>query len=195
MKIAVLSIVLAIAGATSAKAASVFSDDFESDAYALNASLNNWTVASGSIDTIGGGFYGFYGAGKYLDMNGSTGQGGRIESGPISLQVGRKYLLSFDYGNNKNSNNDEVLSFGISGFSGSLAISGYIANLLHHTVEFTADGSGQTLFFADTGNTPYDYGGPILDNVTVSAVPVPAAAPLLLGALGALAAIRRRRRA
>ncbi len=177
-----------------AQATTVFSDDFEDDALGLNSSLLNWTVTSGSIDTIGAGFYGFYGPGKYIDLNGSTGRAGRIETGKMRFTVGQQYELSFDVGNNKYSNGNEVLSFGVGSARGRIGINGYIDNFIHYSFRFTATQSLAKIFFADTGRTPGDNGGPILDNVMVASVPVPAAAPLLLGAIGALTAIRRRRR-
>lgn len=193
MKRLLLASALLVLVAGPGNAASIFSEDFEADAYGLSAGLLNWSVTSGSIDVIGGPFYGFYGPGKYLDMNGSTSEGGRIESNTMRFNVGQRYRLSFDYGNNQYSNGNEVLSFGAGGASGSIAINGFLPNLMRHSFTFTATANMSSVFFADTGVTGGDNGGPILDNIDISAVPLPAAAPLLIGALGGLAAIRRRR--
>ncbi len=111
----------------------------------------------------------------------------------MRFNVGQQYRLTFDYGNNQYSNNNEILSFGAGGASGSIAINGFVPNLIRHSFTFTATTNMSNVFFADTGTTGGDYGGPILDNIDISAVPLPAAAPLLIGALGGLAAIRRRR--
>jgi hypothetical protein len=195
MKRLLLASALFVLVAGPGHAASIFSEDFEADDYGLGAGLLNWSVTSGSIDVIGGPFYGFYGAGKYLDMNGSTGQGGRIESNTMRFSVGQQYRLTFDYGNNQYSNGAEELSFGIGSATGSIAINGYVPNLIRHSFTFFATSDMASIFFADTGTTGGDNGGPILDNINISAVPVPAGAPLLIGALGGLAALRRRRKA
>ena len=68
-------------------------------------------------------------------------------------------------------------------------------SLLSGLATFIYDGSGDFLYFADTSGTPGDNGGPVLDNVKLSAVPLPAGGLLLLGALGGIAALRRRRKA
>ena len=60
---------------------------------------------------------------------------------------------------------------------------------------FFYDGTSDFLFFADTSGTAADQGGPVLDNVRLSTVPLPAGGLLLLGALGGIAALRRRRKA
>jgi hypothetical protein len=192
MKRLFLSSALVLLAAAPGRAASIFSEDFEADDYGLNTGLLNWSVTTGSIDVIGGPFYGFYGAGKYLDMNGSTSQGGRIESNTMRFNVGERYRLSFDYGNNQYSNGNEELSFGVAGMSGSIAINGYVPNLIRHSLTFTATSDMSSLYFADSGTTGGDNGGPILDNIDITAVPIPAGAPLMIGALGGFAALRRR---
>ena len=45
------------------------------------------------------------------------------------------------------------------------------------------------------GTTPADNGGPLLDNVRLSTVPLPAGLGLLLSALGGFAVLRRRKSA
>ena len=61
---------------------------------------------------------------------------------------------------------------------------------------FTATGTTETLTFtALSSATTGCCWGPGLDNISIAAVPLPASAPLILAGLGALAALRRRRRA
>ena len=197
MRAALAALFLGTCLAGGASAATLFSDDFESDALGTPSVLNNWVVSTGTIDVIGpGNGYPWYGAGQYVDLNGTPGPA-RIETIlSFNLVAGQGYTLSFDYGNNKNSNGVEQLSFGIGGFSDSIDIPGAIASLISSTYSFTALTTGSfNLFFADTGNTPSDLGGPILDNVSLTtAVPLPAGGLLLLTAFGGLAGVRRRRK-
>jgi hypothetical protein len=188
-----------------AQAATVFFDDFESNTLGtpnVNGTQNvaGWSVASGTVDVIGTGFYQWYGTGRYLDMNGSSGTPGRIERTIGGLVAGRSYTLSFNYGYNQNSGSNEQLSFGIANLAGALnpadfaLVVGSTPGLASYS--FKASAASHDLFFADTGATWWDNGGPILDNVQVdlAPIPLPAAAPLLVAALGGLALFRRRRR-
>jgi hypothetical protein len=59
------------------------------------------------------------------------------------------------------------------------------------THEFTAPQGSYRLFFSATGQSN-GYGG-LLDNVSITPVPLPGAGLLLLGAIGGLGLIRRRR--
>ena len=184
--------------AGAASAATVFSDNFDTDTQGVNATPAGFTVTSGSVDVIGTGFYDFYpGNGNYVDLNGSTGQAGTIEQDISGLTVGTSYTLTFDYAFNTNSGNNEVLSFGIDGVATSLPLNAAPASFQTYTYNFTYTGADDTLFFADAGTTPGDNGGPVLDNVLIvtAAVPLPASGLLLLGALGAAGLARRRRKA
>ncbi|MFO0520899.1 MAG: pyruvate-binding protein, partial [bacterium] len=83
---------LALAGP--AGAATVFSDNFNSETLATNGSLSNWNISNGTIDVIGGvSFYNFYpGNGNYLDLDGSTQNAGRIETKlPLAFTIGQTY--------------------------------------------------------------------------------------------------------
>jgi hypothetical protein len=110
--------------------------------------------------------------------------------------VGQSYTLTFDYGNNKGSNGIEQLTFGFGDQNWVIDIGGAIPSFITVTYTFVFNGSTDHLFFADTGTvSPNDNGGPIIDNISISAVPVPATGFLLLGALGGLMAPRRRKTA
>jgi len=175
----------------------VFSDDFNNDIRNTpQANLIKWNVTAGSVDVIGPGLFDFYpGNGNYLDMNGSTQREGRISTkGDLGLIDGKTYELTFDYGTNDFPGSFPVnLSFGLGTLLDSIRIEVQPKMLMQAVFRFVYDGSGNFLYFADASGTRKDNGGPVLDNVTLAAVPVPAAGLLLLGALGGLAALRRRR--
>lgn len=198
MKTILAALVLALSTGF-AQAATILFDGFESNRTGSSTTPAGWRVTAGTVDTIGTGYYAWYGPGRYLDMNGSTRTGGRIER-TVNLVLGAQYELSFSYGFNRNSGTNEVLGFGVGGFSGSIGPTQFrtvVAPAFNTaTYRFTATVGGPTvLYFADIGTTNRDNGGPILDNVHLSAVPVPAAASLLLLALGGLAVAGWRKRA
>ncbi len=189
--------------------AAVFSDNFDGYTAGAPASLSpNWTVTEGSVDVIPvGPLYTWYGTGQYVDLNGSNGDAtaGRIET-TVNLLAGKTYNLSFNYGYNVNSGFNESMNFGITGAYAGLLSSldfGSVAPPVMNSfgTTFTVGVSGAyTLFFADgQAGSPFndddDQGGPILDNVSLTSVPLPAGAPLLLAGLVALGALRRRRAA
>lgn len=188
------AVLLATTGIASAK--TVFQDDFEAEALQLTTGLDNWTIAAGTIDVIGTDFFPFYGPGHYLDMNGSTGVAGRIEHLLTDLIVGKLYTLTFDYGINTSGSTDtEMLGFGLGGFSDAVTVTRPSTSLTSASYTFKATATTSTLFFADVGDTASDNGGPVLDNVALSTVPLPASAPLILAALGGLGLLGARRRA
>ncbi|MGB4827936.1 MAG: VPLPA-CTERM sorting domain-containing protein [Paracoccaceae bacterium] len=196
-KITLTAAALSLGLVGAASAATVFTEDFEADVAGAPSTLLNWTVVSGTIDVIpvGSSFDWYSPNGQYVDMNGSPAGPGRIETNSgLGLVLGQSYTLTFDYGNNKNSNAVEQLTFGIDGNTWVIDIAGAIPSFLTASFSFVFSGGSDTLFFADTGPTPGDAGGPIIDNISVAAVPVPAAGFLLLGALGGLAGLRRRRK-
>ncbi len=191
-------------GAATAATVTVLFDDF--NAYAqgtprVNPGLAPWTITAGSIDVIGAPTYANWcgiSQGNCLDLNGSTQTAGRIERVVSGLVVGQTYELTFDFGNNRNSqkpNLAEVLAFGFGGTSHSLNIFAKSGMTASQVYSFIATSASQTLFFRDAGTTPADNGGPLLDNVRLSTVPLPAGLALLLSALGGFALFRRRKSA
>ena len=180
--------------ASAASATTLFSDDFNAATQGLNVAPAGWVQSNGTVDVIGTGFFEFYpGNGNYIDMDGSTFDAGRIDTiATFAAFAGSTYSISFDYG--VNAANAETLTFGFAGWVGTLLIpAGGIASLTPFTVTFQALTTGNsTLFFEAAGN---DNQGPVIDNVSLAAVPLPAGGLLLLGALGGIAALRRRKAA
>lgn len=181
---------LGLSSASSA-ATVIFSDNFDSEAYELNASLDNWTVSDGTIDVIGTGFFELAGPGTYLDLDGSTDNSGRITTNAsFSYTAGQQYELSFLYG--KNGDAAETLTFGFGDWTGSLSlVAGPLPGLTSAIFSFTALTSGTAgLFFENLGG---DNQGTLLDDVKLSVVPLPASGLMLIAGLAALAALRRRK--
>ena len=95
-------------------ATTIFSDNFDSETLSLNyTSFKNWTVSDGTVDLIGAGTpdsHNFIpGNGRYVDMDGSNGNAGKITTkAEFTLQPGN-YTLSFDLaGNQRNSSTEYV---------------------------------------------------------------------------------------
>lgn len=183
-----------------AAAATVFSDNFNSETQGTNGSLSNWNVSNGTIDVIGTGFFNFYpGNGNYLDLDGSNNNAGRIETKlPLAFTIGQTYTLSFNYG--RNGGSFESMTFGVTGGNLSELFTlpqGGTVPFSSFSIDFVATSASGNLFFDHAGG---DQQGIVLDNVLLTSVdtavvPVPAALPLMLTGLIGLGAIARRRRA
>ena len=88
-----------------ADASLLFSDNFDGEAYELNATLDNWTVTGGTVDLIGSGtpfdFGALAGNGKYVDLDGSSFDAGIATSSSFLFANGTTYTLSFDLAGNQ----------------------------------------------------------------------------------------------
>jgi len=192
----------ALAAAAQVQAVAVFSDNFDAEnggAEALNyTGFANWTVSNGSVDLIGnGGRFDFLpGNGLYVDMDGSTGDAGKLTSVGLSLDPG-DYVLSYDLAGNQRNGSDERVD---------VAVETGVASAFHSLSE---DDPFQTFFLnfsltsAHTVNLTFegqggDKVGMLLDNVLLERrapdrVPDSGASLALLGlGLLGLAAFRRR---
>lgn len=212
----ILALLASIAlGLVSAPASAVviFSDNFDADVTGLNApgGLINWTIDNGTVDVINSGTFSIDcvgGAGKCIDMDGSTGNGGRIISKQtFTVLPGQTWSLrGLISGNQRN----DAVDTWIAGFldATTLSLVGSASGTVAGPDAFASEGlalglgSPATLrvFFEDPGS---DNIGFILDDVTLEcrgdacasvSVPEPGMLALLGGGLLGFALNRRRRR-
>jgi hypothetical protein len=156
------------AGMSSANAGVVFSDNFDSYAPVLNwVPPANWTVAPGSVDLIGDGYFDFFpGHGGYVDLDGSTNQAGTLQT--IASFGPGTYTLTFDLAGNARNDVDKTTTISLGNWSKSLDLASNSPYQLY-TYTFTTTVAGNLSFADNTvGNQNI---GNILDNVTLSAAP------------------------
>jgi hypothetical protein len=172
----------------------------------LNFAPPGWISDNGTVDWVKTGQYGitcYGGSNGCVDLDGTTNRAGLFETAStFHLLAGKTYELSAEVSGNQRGAAPDNLQFG---FLKGTNLSGIQKA---STVSSLASGSPftlYTLFFTPTTNVSvraffYDVmgnndQGPILDNVNVrqTAVPLPAAAWLMLSGLAALGAVARRR--
>ena len=185
------------------QAAPVFSDNFDNDALGLNQHtfLGGWSVIGGSVDLIGEpSFFDLLpGHGRYVDLDGSTNTGGRLDKA-ISLAGHTKYNLSFDLaGSQRGDSNTVEVIFGTNEQSFTLSSADPFKR---YTLSFTTnDAADYQINFHNVDeivgvNTVHgDNMGALLDNVTVSVatVPEPETYLMMLTGLGIMGFSARRR--
>jgi hypothetical protein len=157
----------------------LFEDDFNTvngGVGALNyAGFTKWTVSGGTVDLIGNGYFDFQpGYGLYIDMDGSTGNAGKMTSNAINLA-----------GNFRNSAQESVT---VQVALGSLFDNAYSLTQNAPFTTFTevfAVGSDQlvSISFEGAGG---DNIGMLLDNVRLETASVPEPATFLLLGLGVM---------
>ena len=185
------------AGASQAGAAVIFSDNFDSDAvkstgwFANQTTLNNFSVSGGTVDVYGvGNLHGLTGTGNFIDLDGSSGHGGVLQSlQDFSFKAGDLMTADFDVGGSERegtdglfggfafSNNASVADVTTSGFSSfqtpettqqllGFAQVASTAAFQHFQISFRAitDGSFSLLVGTDSN----DNIGPLLDSVTLT---------------------------
>lgn len=188
-----LAITAALLCATAAQAAPLFSDNFNADTQGLNATsfAGGWSVSGGTVDVIGTGYFDLQpGNGNYIDLDGSTSQAGLFQNS-VMLTGMQTYVLSFSLAGNQRGSSDSVtVNFGSS--SQVINVSSYDP-FATYMLSYTAAATGMTSFsFHNAGG---DNVGALLDNVQVAAaVPEPETYAMLLGGLGLLGGMARRRR-
>lgn len=196
MKKSVLALAAAVVMTASAsQAAVVFSDDFSS--YGSTTRLNapdtlfggNWSTAGGTIDYLAAGdSFGnlCVGGGNCIDLDGSTAQAGVFSS--KTFGAGRYTLDISMFGSQRSGYEAETVTITLGNWSVTL---GPINTFDDASNSWTFTTTGGAIGFSNAGG---DNVGAILTGVTLSAVPLPATAPLLLAGLGLIGAAAKRRR-
>lgn len=191
--------VLALTGA--ANAATVFEEDFSGDAAGgsvLNFdSFAQFSVDDGTVDIIRSPDYSITCAtgGGCVDLDGSSRDSGVLSSISLTFLAGVDYTLSASLSGNQRVGGTDTGTYGVTGiFSASFAVTGNAFSTFSETFSVGSDTSGSVFFENDGG----DNFGAVLDQVSVTSadmapIPLPASALLMLGALGGLAGLRRRK--
>jgi hypothetical protein len=193
---------LALIPAASASAGLLFADNFNSEngGVANNGTLNynsfsNWSVSDGTVDLIGNGYFdfGFAANELFIDLDGSTGNAGVFStSTAFTFEAGVQYELKFELAGNQRVNTNESvdIDIGLGGLLDETIVIGANDAFTEFVFTFVGDGSSGMLQFENLGG---DNIGALLDNVQLSAVPLPQTGVLAgVGLLG-VAGLRRRR--
>jgi hypothetical protein len=148
----------------------IFADDF--DRYLLGVNVTDfqgqWTVARGSVDVIGPTYWDLApGHGRYLDLDGSSGQAATLSSRPIALTPGTYWLRFSLGGSQRGDTNTVVVTLG-AGYEESFTLpSGAPLASIGRIVTVTAAGAAPLTFRHEGG----DNQGLLLDDVSVARAP------------------------
>ena len=154
--------------------------------------ITGWTVGGAGIDWINQ-YWTASDGNLSLDLSGNG--PGSIEQLLTGLTIGQTYAVSFDMaGNNDGGSTVKQLTADPGSWVFYFDVTGTDntnMNWTTKTFNFTANSTSVNLKFMSDETNPF---GPALDNVRISAVPLPAALPLFGGAIGALVMSGRRKK-
>jgi hypothetical protein len=192
-----LTATLFAAAASASQAAVIFSDNFDANALGLNAVPSGWSVASGTVDIVGTGFFDLVpGNGFYIDLDGSTGDAG-VLSRSFTLTGGQAYTANFTLAGSRRGDSNVVnVAFGSASSALTFASA---AGPSSFSLSFTPASNGAfSLSFSNLGG---DNLGALLFDVSVSTpdgpvpnIPEPQTYALMLAGLAAVGIAARKRR-
>jgi hypothetical protein len=195
MNISTIIGVLLVACGTiqNANATTLLSDDFNAESQVENyTAFTNWTVTAGTVDVVGPsfGYDPLPGNGAYIDLDGSSpgnNPAGQLTSN-LSFGPGT-YTVSFDLAGNNRGFPAKTTTIQLGSFFTSLTLAATDPFTFY---SYTFSTTGGPLIFTETGVS--DNTGNLLDNVTVSATPLPAALPLFTTGAGLMGLFGWRRK-
>jgi len=181
---------------TNSFSATIFSDNFDLEPASSTLNYNsflNWDVTAGTVDLIDSGYNGVSckgGVGKCVDLDGSSFDAGVLTTKQAIEFTPGTYEFSFDISGNQRGSVEDTLIVTIGSLFSATIIkqSNDPFEPITGTFVMTSTISEQISFELTGG----DNIGMVLDNVSVSAMPIPAASWLLLTGLATLFGFRRK---